>query len=316
MQYILGIETSCDETAAAVVTGEGEILSNVIASQMDIHAAFGGVVPEIAARNHVGVIDKVVEQALSKANISASQVTHVAATVEPGLPGAVMIGRVFARSLATALGVPFIPVNHVHGHIASVRETKGLSHLALVVSGGHTSLFEVNAGAAPAPLLLEQTLDDAVGEAFDKVARVLGIGFPGGPAIEKLAREYQGEETIQFVKQPNYKTHGFSYSGLKTAVINYLQRNKNFDLAQVCHSFQVEAFGQIIHKLRKYLCRGGNLAPVLGVSGGVAINKYFQQLLRREFPGAEIHFPPNELCGDNAAMVAMAAINMYNETCI
>jgi len=312
MQYILGIETSCDETAAAVVTGEGEILSNVIASQMDIHAAFGGVVPEIAARNHVGIIDKVVEQALSKANISASQVTHVAATVEPGLPGAVMIGRVFARSLATALGVPFIPVNHVHGHIASVRATQGLPHLALVVSGGHTSLFEVNAGAGAAPLLLEQTLDDAVGEAFDKVARVLGIGFPGGPAIEKLAREYQGTDTIQFVKQPNYRTHGFSYSGLKTAVINYLHRRGAApapdELRQICHSFQVEAFGQIIHKLRKYLCKGGNLAPVLGVSGGVAINKYFQQLLRREFPGAEIHFPPNELCGDNAAMIAMSAI--------
>ena len=298
MQFILGIETSCDETAAAVVVGNGEILSNVIASQMDIHAEFGGVVPEIAARNHVGVIDKVVDQALTDAGITASDVTSVAATVEPGLPGAVMVGRVFGKSLAQALNIPFIPVNHVHGHIASVGIKQ--DHHALVVSGGHTSLFRVSGGKIE---VLEQTLDDAVGEAFDKVARVLGIGFPGGPAIEKLALEYDGAEVIQFVKQPNYKTHGFSYSGLKTAVINYLHKNKAFNLAHVCNSFQVEAFGQIAAKLRKY-----NL-KVLSVSGGVAINKHLRELLIREFPNVEIHFPPNELCGDNAAMIALAAMN-------
>ena len=291
MQYILGIETSCDETAAAIVTGDQKILSNIIASQMDIHAQFGGVVPEIASRNHIQIIDKVVQQALDAAKITAKQLTAIAATVAPGLPGAVMVGRIFGESLATALGIPFIPVNHIHGHIASTFCHQ--DHLALVVSGGHTAIYSVKGKTIT---LLESTLDDAVGEAFDKVARVLGLGYPGGPKIEQLAALYRGD-SVTFVKNPNFHKHGFSYSGLKTAVINYREK---MDIPKICYSFQLEAFNQIIYKLRKYKPK------VLCVSGGVSINKALRELLAREFP--DVRFPAVELCGDNAAMIAAAAI--------
>ena len=306
MQFILGIETSCDETAAAVINRDGQLLSNVIASQMEIHSAFGGVVPEIASRNHIQLIDKVVAQALSEAGITAQDLTLVAATAEPGLPGAVMVGRVFGESLATALGIPFAPINHVHGHIASVGCTE--PHLALVVSGGHTSLYQVKGKQIK---LLESTLDDAVGEAFDKVARVLGLGYPGGPIIEKHAKTYQGDENIQFVKKPNYHVEGFSYSGLKTATINYLNKHKDFNLNQVCYSFQLEAFTQIVYKLKKHFAK--SKIKTLCVSGGVSINKFLRELLVAELAslGITVHFPEPLLCGDNAAMIALAALRYH-----
>lgn len=262
---------------------------------MDIHSKFGGVVPEIASRNHIMSIDAVVKKALDTANIAAKQLTKVAATAEPGLPGAVMIGRVFGQSLATALDIPFVPVNHVHGHIASTFLNQ--DHYALVLSGGHTSLYHVENKKIT---LVEQTLDDAVGEAFDKVARVLGLGYPGGPIIESRAKEWDGE-VIQFVKKPNYHQVGFSYSGLKTAVINYLNKFPGFNIAQICHSFQQEAFAQIIYKLKKRI----KPTDILAVSGGVSINKYLQKLLKSEFKS--VHFPAPELCGDNAVMIAAAA---------
>ena len=334
MKYILGIETSCDETAASVVTGDLRVLSNVVASQMHIHAEFGGVVPEIASRNHIAIIDKVVTRALTEAGISPSQISAVAATVEPGLPGAVMVGRVFASSLATALSVPFLPVNHVHGHIASVPLTHPSvpsTHLSLVVSGGHTSLYLVRDGKIE---LLELTLDDAVGEAFDKVARTLNLGYPGGPIIENLAHEHltfcglnptsPSCIPIQFVKKPNYHLDGFSYSGLKTAVINFLNRENNqpetsrATIPQICHSFQSEAFAQIVYKLKKHI---KNFQRQLGthkqtqevtlcVSGGVSINKTLQTLLNNELRplGTTTYFPAPEFCGDNAAMIAAASV--------
>ncbi|MCL2587457.1 MAG: tRNA (adenosine(37)-N6)-threonylcarbamoyltransferase complex transferase subunit TsaD [Firmicutes bacterium] len=305
MQLVLAIETSCDETAAAVVNGDGKILSNVIASQMDIHARYGGVVPEIASRNHIMIIDKVVQQALDDASVTVSSLTLVAATAMPGLPGAVMVGRTFGESLATVLGIPFIPVNHVHGHIASVVVSK--PHLSLVVSGGHTSLYRIDGKEIT---LLEQTLDDAVGEAFDKVARVLGLGYPGGPVVEKLARDWSGE-IIQFVKKPNYHIDGFSYSGLKSAVISYLNKHKNFNLGQICHSFQLEAFTQLSYKLKRYFDKSD--IKTLCVSGGVAVNKFLQELLESQLGpmGVSVYFPAAELCGDNAAMIAMAALKFH-----
>ena len=309
MKYFLGIESSCDETAAAVVTGDLKILSNVVSSQIPIHAKYGGVVPEIASRNHITTIAPVVAEALAVAGIEPSQITAVAATTQPGLPGAVLVGRVFGESLATALGVPFYPVNHIHGHIASTMFDGCEGNMSLVISGGHTSLYNVDKSGVIT--VAEATLDDAIGEAFDKVARILGLPYPGGPEIEKLATGFNGE-LIQFVAKPNYAMQGFSYSGIKTAVLNYVnrlkQKNQPVDIAQVAASFQREAIAQLVYKCLRALRKAG--AKTLCISGGVSINKVVRETLTTECAalGVEVRFPPVELCGDNAAMIAGAAI--------
>ena len=310
MEYILGIETSCDETAASVIDSDGNILSNVVLSQIDIHKEFGGVIPEVASRNHVKVIDVVVKQALVR------QVAKVAATSHPGLPGAVMVGRVFGEALAFALGAEFIEVNHILGHIASVPlchpEIRGGAHIALVVSGGHTALYQVKGTEVE---LLETTSDDAIGEAFDKVARVLGLPYPGGPQIAKMAATHPDTPEgcyINFVSKPNYHREGFSYSGLKTAVINYLnrlkQRGEEIDIPQIAASFQREAVAQIVYKCLRALNKTKD--TILCVSGGVSANRYLREELARECGkiGVAVYFPPLELTGDNAAMIAGAAL--------
>ena len=326
-RYILGIETSCDETAAAVLDGDGNILSNVVASQIDIHKEFGGVVPELAARNHTKIIDKVVAKAIRDAGITAKDITDVAATTKPGLPGAVMVGRVFGDVLASALKIPFYPINHVHGHIASVMlapmtmscnpskldklavlkqyqvlQDSTHSHLALVVSGGHTSLYKVEDKKIE---LLEGTVDDAIGESFDKVGRILGLDYPAGPRIDKIFEEYKGEY-IDFVNKPKYEV--ISYSGLKTAVLNYVNKLKmkgeEVDVAKIASSFQREAVNQLIVKALSWLKKTG--IKVLTVSGGVSANKHLRERLQEECAKqkVEVFFPPLELCGDNAAMIA------------
>ena len=234
---ILAIETSCDETSIAIIKNGNQVLSNVVSSQIDIHARFGGVVPEVASRNHVMAINSVLEQALEQAKVSLTDIHAVAVTYGAGLMGALLVGVSFAKSLAYALQLPLIKVNHIHGHIsANYISTPTLKppFLSLVVSGGHTALIKVT---KTKKTVISTTHDDAIGEAYDKVAKVLGLGYPGGPVVDKLAS--LGQKNITFINKPSNKNvFDFSYSGLKTAVINYLhkakQRNEEINVNDIC----------------------------------------------------------------------------------
>jgi len=294
----LAFETSCDETCASVVREDLTVLSNVISSQIDIHKLYGGVVPEIASRNHAMSLMGVCEEALARANVTLADITHVCATTHPGLRGAVMCGEVFGKSLAQGLKVPFIAVNHLAGHIASVALSERATppFLCLLVSGGHTSLYKVNKWNDIK--LLVQTADDAVGECFDKVAKMLGLEYPGGVQIARQALNANPDAPlIQFVKNPRHD--GFSYSGLKTAVLNHLQKNST-EKALICASFQHEAIMQLVDRSNQALQKHN--IKTLCVCGGVSANQY----LRNKLPDAI--FPKFEYCTDNAAMIAAAAI--------
>ncbi len=305
----LGIETSCDETSVAIIDDQFKILSNVIISQIEIHQAFGGVVPEIAARNHIENILPVLDEALRKAGLTLDMVGQVAATTQPGLPGAVMVGRVFGKSLANALDVPFVAVNHLHGHMASLRLSNSDLQppmLCLLVSGGHTILYAVNENWETQ--MLCTTADDAIGEAFDKVARVLGLAYPGGPKISQKAD--MNLTFTPFLSQ--FPKNTFSYSGLKTAVLNYInhekQKGQNLNVSEICANFQFCAVSQLLKQVREYLLK--TQIKTLGICGGVSANQY----LREQFKlmcdelGVHLYLPQPELCGDNAAMIAAAAV--------
>jgi N6-L-threonylcarbamoyladenine synthase len=312
----LGIETSCDETAAAVFTDAPAVLASVIASQTDLHARFGGVVPEVAARAHLQRLLPVIEDALRQAGVRLDEVGCVAVHNTPGLVGALLVGVSAAKMLAVALGVPLVAVNHIEGHVYACRLAAGrdiFPCVGLVVSGGHTSLFHCRT-----PLhfeLLGATLDDAAGEAFDKVAALLGLGFPGGPAVE---REAAGGNP-HAVKLPRSFLHDerldFSFSGLKTAVLYALGGQNNprpappppgQRRADLAASFQRAVVDVLVAKARQALRRTG--LTRLAVGGGVAANKALRAALEavaRE-EGAELFIPPLALCTDNAAMAALA----------
>ena len=304
---VLAFETSCDETCAAVVRG-GKILSNVISSQIDIHRLYGGVVPEIASRNHAMAILGVCREALDIAKVTLNDITHVASVVEPGLRGAVMIGRVFGEGLAVSLGIPFIPINHLTAHIASVAIDNDVKtpFMTLLVSGGHTSLYLVDSWNNIK--LLSQTMDDAVGECFDKVAKILGLEYPGGVKIEQLAKEYN-DDMITFVNNPTRKD-GSSYSGLKTAVLNYVKANPDADKAAVAKSFQHEAVMQLVNRSIESMKQNG--IKTITVCGGVSANGYLRESMAnavKQIDGAVI-FPQMQYCTDNASMVGMTATLM------
>jgi N6-L-threonylcarbamoyladenine synthase len=314
--HFLAIETSCDETASAVFTDEPVILSNVIASQTDLHARFGGVVPEVAARAHLQRLLPVIDEALQQANVRLDQIGCVAVHNTPGLVGALLVGVSAAKMLAVALGVPLLGVNHIEGHIYACRLAAGrdiFPCIGLVVSGGHTILFHCRSA-----LQFERlggTLDDAAGEAFDKVASLLGLGFPGGPAVE---REAAGGDP-EAVKLPRSFLHeerlDFSFSGLKTAVLYALAGQgqprpappppgqRRADLAA---SFQQAVVDVLVAKSRQALRRTG--LNRLAVGGGVTANQTFRKALERMTleEGAELFIPPLSLCTDNAAMAALA----------
>jgi N6-L-threonylcarbamoyladenine synthase len=314
--YFLALETSCDETAAAVFTAEPVVLSNIVASQTDLHARFGGVVPELAARAHLQRLLPVVDEALGKAGVRLSQIGCVAVHNTPGLVGALLIGVSAAKMLAVALDVPLIAVNHIASHIYACRLAAGkdiFPCLGLVISGGHTCLFHCR--TALDFQLLGATLDDAAGEAFDKVASLLGLGFPGGPAVEREAA--QGDPTA--FKFPRAFLHDdrldFSFSGLKTAV-RYaisgpeatqvsppLAGQRRHDLAA---SFQQAVIDVLVEKSRQALSRLG--LGRLAVGGGVAANRTLRAALERmaKEERAELVIPPMALCTDNAAMAALA----------
>lgn len=305
----LGIETSCDETSAAVLRGTRELLSCVIATQIPIHQKYGGVVPEIASRNHILSILPVVEQALDEAGTALTEIDQVAVTYGPGLVGALLVGVSAAKSLAFSLNVPLIGVNHLEGHIFA----NFLAHteltppfMALVVSGGHTALVDV--ADYETFRLMGRTRDDAAGEAFDKVARVMGLPYPGGPEIDRLAREGD-PAAIDFpralAQEGNYE---FSFSGLKSAVLNYINSEKMkghaLHKADIAASFQSAVVEVLVYKAFEAIREAGRDTLVL--AGGVAANRSLERRLREtaEAEGIRYLYPPARLCTDNAAMIA------------
>jgi N6-L-threonylcarbamoyladenine synthase len=316
---ILGIETSCDETAAAVVTDTKQILSNVIYSQFDEHKAYGGVVPEIASRAHITNINRVVLQAMSDAGIEFKDLDAIAVTAGPGLIGGVIVGLMTAKAIASATNKPLIGVNHLEGHALTCRLTDDVKFpfLLLLVSGGHCQILEVkNVGEYK---LLGKTLDDSVGEAFDKVAKMLGLGYPGGPIIEKLA--LQGDENRFTLPLSMVGREGFdfSFSGLKTAVfrlIDSIENRTEKDVADICASFQKTVAEILIDRVTKSIQQFRHDHPQANsfvISGGVAANKYIGGKLKAkvEAHGLKFYAPPLKLCTDNAVMIAHAGIERF-----
>ena len=303
---VLGIETSCDETAAALVLGGTDIVSSVVSSQVDLHADFGGVVPEIASRAHLELLNPVVARAIVEAGVDESRIDAVACTVGPGLIGALLVGISAAKAFALAWDVPFVGVNHLEAHLyAALLEEPDLEFpvVVLLVSGGHTMLIEMHGHGRYR--LVGQTIDDAAGEAFDKVARFLGLGYPGGPAIDREA--LRGDpEAIRFPRAMMNEGLDFSFSGLKTAVINEVRRHPELATEDIAASFQAAVVEVLVTKARRAAAQLGAKGIVLG--GGVAANS----LLREEILGAcaddGLHgfVPSRQMCTDNAAMIAAA----------
>lgn len=306
--YILGIESSCDETSAAVVLNGRKCLSNVIASQIELHRRFGGVVPEIAGRNHLLAVMPVVDKALSEAGIGMDKLDAIAVTYGPGLIGCLLVGVAAAKAMAYALGIPLIKTDHIQGHIAAnfiAFPQLAPPLLALVASGGHTSIVSVEDYNTFVPV--SATLDDAIGESFDKVARILGLPYPGGPEIDRHGR--QGKANIKFC--PNLHVRGdlaYSFSGLKTAVVNYVhnlrQRGEEIPVDDICASFTAEAVGYTVDTFIR--CAKERSKKNLALAGGVAANTYLRSQLAAECEknGFTLFVPPPVLCTDNAAMIA------------
>lgn len=303
---ILGIETSCDETAAAVVANGNTVVSSVVSSQVDLHARYGGVVPEIASRAHVELLTPAVAQALVESGIDGRQLHAVAATVGPGLAGALLVGISAAKAYALAWGLPFVGVNHMEAHLyASFLEEPDLEPplVVLLVSGGHTMLVAMDDHGRYR--LLGTTVDDAVGEAFDKVARVMGLGYPGGPAIDRVA--LTGDPTAIAFPRAMPEGLDFSLSGLKTAVIRYVRDNPETPVADVAASFQAAVVDTLIDKTKRALAEVGAKTVCLG--GGVAANSLLRERMLdlATAEGLRCFLPSRSMCTDNAAMVAAAA---------
>lgn len=322
---ILGIETSCDETAAAVVRDGYEVLSSVIHTQIALHAPYGGVVPEIASRSHIEMIPAVIRKAVEDAGIAFGDIDAVAATYGPGLASSLLVGFSAAKGLAVALGRPLIAVNHVHAHIQSAFLADGAPHsedvspiLGLAVSGGHSAI--VAAEGRGAPRILGQTLDDAAGEAFDKASKMLGLGYPGGPAIQKAAEKARDFSGIHFpagrISSDNPALGGldpelcFSFSGLKTALRVWLERNPpkgEGEVAAVAAAYQEAIVGALATRVAKALKR--RRYEALAVGGGVSLNAALRARLTEvaRSAGVPVFLPPPKYCGDNAAMIASLA---------
>ena len=304
---ILGIETSCDETAAAVVSEARTVMSSIVSSQIDLHARYGGVVPEIASRAHLELIVPVVAEAMLEARIVEGDLCAVAATYGPGLIGSLLIGVSTAKALALAWGVPFVAVNHLEAHLyASMLEDPDLEMplVVLLVSGGHTLLIRMD---GPGDYhVMGSTLDDAAGEAFDKVARFLGLGYPGGPAIDTLAMSGD-PAAIPFPRAMMDDGWDFSFSGLKTSVINYVRKHPDVDAADVAASFQQAVVDVLVTKARRAARHVG--AKGLCLAGGVAANSQLRETLLGACvsDGLRGFLPSRPMCTDNAAMVAAAA---------
>lgn len=319
---MLGIETSCDETAASVVArkpdGSGRIVSSVVLSQTALHAPYGGVVPEIAARSHLAHLDRLVEQAMSEAECSFDDLSGIAATAGPGLIGGVLTGLMTAKAIALATGKPFYGINHLEGHALTPGLTEGLRppYLILLVSGGHTQLVSVD--DVGHYTRLGTTIDDALGEAFDKTAKLLGLGYPGGPAVERAAADGKAQRFKFPVPMKGRDDCNFSFSGLKTAVrqaATAIQPLEAKDVADICAGFQLAACEAVADRVRQAMAGFQELHPgvkerVLVASGGVAANLALRDSLEHTCAeaGFNLSVPPVELCTDNAAMIAWAGL--------
>jgi len=335
IKSLLAIETSCDETAAAVVDGGGRILSDVVASQVADHAAFGGVVPEIASRRHVELIQPVVDEAMRTSGLELHDLSGIVVTQGPGLVGALLVGISYAKALAYGLKIPLCGINHLEGHLsaAAIEHELSYPHIGLVVSGGHTSLYRVN---APGKMgLIGQTMDDAAGEAFDKVAKLLNLGYPGGVVIERLAQGISGhgfELPRPMLKEDNYD---FSFSGLKTAILNLVVKLKIFpdlDLSfsglprkrepapgmeayipRIAAAFQEAACDVLATKALKAV--QDHQLDLLVISGGVACNTALRETIqdRADRMGVRFVAPSKKYCTDNAAMIGIAGLRHFRE---
>ena len=314
--YVLGIETSCDETAAAVVSDGGQVHSSVVSSQVDLHARFGGVVPEIASRAHLDLLSPVIAEAIVEARVAepnaprleagTARIDAVAATVGPGLIGALLVGVSHAKALALAWDVPFLGVNHLEAHLyAALLEDPDLELpvVVLLVSGGHTMLIEMQDHGRYR--LLGQTIDDAAGEAFDKVARFLGLGYPGGPAIDRLSKE-GAPDAVAFPRGLKDEGYDFSFSGLKTSVVRYVRKHEEVAVADIAASFQEAVVDVLITKARRAVRELG--ASGLVLAGGVAANSSLRERAAEvcAADGVKAFLPSRAMCTDNAAMVAAA----------
>jgi N6-L-threonylcarbamoyladenine synthase len=303
---VLGIETSCDETAAALVMGGYDVVSSAVSTQVDLHAQFGGVVPEIAGRAHLDLINPMVARAIVEAGVDESRIDAVACTVGPGLIGALLVGVSAAKALALTWGVPFIGVNHMEAHLyAAFLEDPTLEFplVVMLVSGGHTMLIEMQGHGAYR--LLGSTIDDAAGEAFDKVARFLGLGYPGGPAIDREA-VHGDPEAIAFPRAMLNDGLDFSFSGLKTAVMNHVRKHPDVSTADVAASFQTAVVDVLVTKAERAAKAVGAKGLVLG--GGVAANSLLRERFLSACTESGIHgfLPSRAMCTDNAAMIAAA----------
>lgn len=312
---VLAIETSCDETAAAVVEDGRHVLSSVVSSQTDIHSAFGGVVPEIASRAHLELLGPVVNEAMARAGTGPKDLSAVAATIGPGLVGSLIVGVSAAKAYAWTWDLPFVGVNHMEGHLqAAFLEDPALSlpTVVLLVSGGHTMLVcmqAARASATPAAVeyrLLGQTIDDAAGEAFDKVARYLGLGYPGGPAIEQAARD-GSPNAIAFPRGLAASGYDFSFSGLKTSVVRYMKANLGVALEDVAASFQEAIVDVLVAKTRRAAAEVQAKAVCIG--GGVAANTSLRERIKQicAEDGRVAFIPSRAMCTDNAAMIGATA---------
>ena len=311
----LSIESSCDETAVAVLKNGREVLANVVSTQIELHKKFGGVVPEVASRKHIENIDAVYQEALDTAGIKAEDIDHIAVTYGPGLVGALLVGLSYAKALAFTLGIPLVGVNHMQGHInANYIQHKDLKppFITLVVSGGHTHLVEVKDYQNYE--ILGRTRDDASGEAFDKISRAMGLGYPGGPIIDKLAKQ-GNKHAIEFPRAFLDDSYDFSFSGLKSAVLNYLNAQKmkkqEIVVEDVAASFQ-EAVVEVLATKAVHAAEEKGY-KIIALSGGVAANSALRDKITKMAgeKGIEIKFPSIELCTDNAAMIGCAGYHNF-----
>lgn len=324
--YVLGLETSCDETAVAVVSSDKQILGHRVLSQIDEHSEFGGVVPEIAARQHISNLDHLIKATLADADMKLAEIDAVAATTGPGLVGGLMVGVMTAKAMARAAGKPFVAVNHLEGHALTARLTDNVTfpYLLLLVSGGHCQLLGVY-GVGEYERL-GTTIDDAVGEAFDKTAKLLNLGYPGGPAVEKAAAD--GDENRFNLPKPLLNKPGcdFSFSGLKTAVRRTAEACVQErgalhadDRADICASFQRTVAECLTNRVTRacklFREKAGDTKLPFVVAGGVAANKYLRTALEKtaEKQGFSFHAPPLALCTDNGAMIAWAGLERFRE---
>lgn len=307
----LGIESSCDETSVAIVKNGREVITNIINTQIEIHKQFGGVVPEIASRKHIENISDVTKQALKEANMNFNDIDIVACTYGPGLVGALLVGVGYAKALSFALNKPLIGVNHIEGHIAAnyitFKELKP-PFLCLVISGGHTHLVYIKDYTEFE--ILGKTRDDAIGEAYDKVARVIGLEYPGGPKIDKLAKD--GQANIK-LPETYFDNLDFSFSGIKTAVLNLNHKDSNINKADLCASFEKTTTDMLVNNTKKAIEQ--LKVDKIALAGGVSANSYIRERFKilGEESNVNIYYPELKLCTDNAAMIASAGYYNFME---